>query len=189
MQRSTLSPSGCTDVLNRESYNVTLRNTRRQIENCPAQASALVYDIFQAYNLPPSIITSLDKKLQSSPEQFLIFLMSFHHKESLPTLGRAYMTAITLAVSYFLGGLIPLIPYFIVPRNEVLTALWWSIGVMGITLLVFGYAKSCVVVGWTGRKNVLAGAKGGLQMLLVGAAAAGAAVGFVRAIEQGGMYV
>jgi vacuolar iron transporter family protein len=113
--------------------------------------------------------------------------MAFHHKESRPTLSAAYKSAITLAVSYFLGGLIPLIPYFIVPRHEVLTALWWSIGVMGITLLVFGYVKTCVVLGWEGTRNVLAGAKGGLQMLLVGALAAGAAIGLVKAIEQGGL--
>lgn len=100
----------------------------------------------------------------------------------------AYKTAITLALSYFLGGLVPLIPYFIVPQAAVLTALWWSSGIMGVTLLVFGYVKTCVVIGWTGRKNFLKGLKGGLQMLLVGAAAAGAAVGLVKAIEKGGMF-
>ena len=103
-------------------------------------------------------------------------------------MSRAYKTAITLALSYFLGGLIPLIPYFIVPRNQVLTALWWSIGIMGITLLTFGYVKTCIVVGWAGKKNILAGTKGGLQMLLVGAAAVAAAIGLVKAIEQGNAF-
>jgi vacuolar iron transporter family protein len=147
-----------------------------------------VYDIFQAYDLCPSTIASVVKNLESSPDRLLSFLMTFHHQETVPTLSRAYKTAITLAVSYFLGGLIPLIPYFIVAKTQVLTALWWSIGVMGITLLVFGYTKTCIVVGWTGKRNILAGVKGGLQMLLVGAAAAGAAVGLVRAIERGGTY-
>jgi vacuolar iron transporter family protein len=114
--------------------------------------------------------------------------MTFHHNESLPTLSRAYKSAVTLALSYFFGGLIPLIPYFIVPRNEVTKALLWSIGIMGITLLVFGYVKTCVVMGWAGKSNILAGLMGGLQMLLVGAAAAGAAVGLVKAIEQGGAF-
>ena len=103
-------------------------------------------------------------------------------------MSRAYKTAITLALSYFLGGLIPLIPYFVVARHEVMTALWWSIGIMGITLLTFGYVKTCVVVGWAGPKNILAGTKGGLQMLLVGAAAVGAAIGLVKAIEQGNAF-
>lgn len=171
-----------------ESYNVTLRNTKTLIENNPSKTAAMVDDIFQAYDLPSSTITVLIEKLQSSPDALLSFLMSFHHQEALPTLRRAYKTAFTLALSYFLGGLIPLIPYLIVPRNQVMKALWWSVGVMGITLMVFGYTKSCIVVGWSGKTNILAGIKGGLQMLLVGAAAAGAAVGFVRAIEQGGIY-
>jgi vacuolar iron transporter family protein len=114
--------------------------------------------------------------------------MAFHHKESLPTMSRAYKSAVTLALSYFLGGLIPLIPYFIVPKSAVLTALWWSIGIMGITLLAFGYVKTCIVIGWWGGRNILAGAKGGLEMLLVGAAAASAAIGLVKAIERGGAF-
>lgn len=171
-----------------DSYNATIQSTRLQIEKSPAQTSALVYNIFQTYELSPSTITSLVENLQASPDRLLGFLMDFHHKESLPTLSRAYKTAITLALAYFLGGLIPLIPYFIVPRNEVLTALWWSIGIMGITLLVFGYVKTCVVVGWTRRNDVLAGVKGGLQMLLVGAAAVAAAIGLVKAIEHGGAF-
>lgn len=126
--------------------------------------------------------------LESSPERLVSFIMTFHHKESLPTMSRAYKTAITLALSYFLGGLIPLIPYFIVARDQVLTALWWSIGIMGITLLTFGYVKTCIVVGWAGKKNILAGTIGGLQMLLVGAAAVAAAIGLVKAIEQGNAF-
>lgn len=177
-----------TNYCKRESYNATLRSTQLQIVDSPVRTSAMVHEIFQAYELPPSTIASIVTNLQSSPERLLSFLMAFHHKESLPTLSRAYKCAITLAISYFLGGLIPLIPYFIVPRNEVMTALWWSIGIMGITLLLFGYVKTCLVLGWTGRSNLFAGAKGGLQMLLVGAAAAGAAVGLVKAIERGGAY-
>lgn len=172
----------------RESYNATLQDTRRGIENSPGQVSSLIYGVFEAYDLPPATVTAVAENLQSSPERLTSFLMTFHHKESLPTMSRAYKTAITLALAYFLGGLIPLIPYFIVARKEVLIALWWSIGVMAITLLVFGYVKTCIVVGWEGRRNVLAGIKGGGQMLLVGAAAVGAAIGLVKAIEQGGIY-
>lgn len=159
-----------------------------QIEKFPAQTSALVYNIFQSYELSPSTITSLVENLQASPERLQAFLMDFHHKESFPKLSRAYKSAVTLGLAYFLGGLVPLIPYFVVAEKEVLTALWWSIGVMGITLLVFGYVKTCVVVGWTRKKDILAGVKGGLQMLLIGAAAVAAAIGLVKAIEHGGAF-
>jgi VIT1/CCC1 family predicted Fe2+/Mn2+ transporter len=110
--------------------------------------------------------------------------MTFHHKHSKPDCNQAYTSAITLALGYFIGGFIPLIPYFCV--DQVLVALYYSIGVMAITLLVFGYIKTCIVRGWAGRENTVAGVKGGLQMCLVGGLAAGAAIALVRAIDRAG---
>jgi len=77
-----------------------------------------------------------------------------------------------------------LLPYFCVKRTDVLVALWWSIGVMVIALFAFGWIKTSIISGWKGRKNVLAALKGGLQMVVVGGLAAGAAVGLVRAINH-----
>jgi VIT1/CCC1 family predicted Fe2+/Mn2+ transporter len=88
----------------------------------------------------------------------------------------------TIAVAYFLGGLLPLIPYFCV--NEVYTGLYISIGVMVLALFTFGYVKTCVVVGWDGGKNIRAGCFGGVQMVVVGSAAAGAAMSLVRLFNQ-----
>ena len=79
----------------------------------------------------------------------------------------------------------PLLPYFCVQTDEVLLALYVSIGVMAVALFAFGWVKTGVVSGWRGRKNILAGVIGGVQMVLVGSAAAGAAVGLVRAIDRG----
>ena len=81
-----------------------------------------------------------------------------------------------------------LAPYLAVPHDEVLRGLWWSIGVMAVVLCIFGYTKTCFVRGWCGRSNILAGFKGAVQMLAVGAIAAGAAVGLVRAIETGNHF-
>lgn len=113
----------------------------------------------------------------------LDFLITFHHKESAPDCNQAWISAITLALGYFVGGFIPLIPYFIV--DQVIVALNYSIGVMAITLLAFGYIKTCIVRGWSGRDNIMAGMKGGIQMCFVGGVAAGAAIGLVRLINGG----
>jgi hypothetical protein len=67
--------------------------------------------------------------------------------------------------------------------NQVLVALYCSVAVMAVTLLVFGYIKTGVVRGWAGRENILAGIRGGLQMVVVGGVAAGAAIGLVRLIN------
>lgn len=112
--------------------------------------------------------------------------MCFHHQLPPPASNRAIISGVTVAIGYFVGGFLPLLPYFCVKRNEVLLALWISIAVMVVALFVFGWVKTGVVRGWRGRENVLLGVKGALQMVVVGGVAAGAAVGLVRAINHGG---
>lgn len=110
-------------------------------------------------------------------------MIAFHHKESEPDWNQAYTSAITLALGYFIGGFIPLIPYFC--ASQVSVAFYYSIGVMAVTLLLFGYVKTCIVRGWSGKPNIIAGIKGGIQMCVVGGVAAGAAIALVRAIDSG----
>lgn len=110
--------------------------------------------------------------------------MQFHEGAEEPASSRAFTSAITIALGYFLGGLLPLIPYFCVGKNEVYTGLYISIGVMVVALFVFGYGKTCVVTGWRGGANIRGGCYGGVQMVVVGSAAAGAAMGLVRAFQS-----
>lgn len=81
-------------------------------------------------------------------------------------------------MGYFLGGLIPLLPYFFIPRAHV--ALMYSSIVTGIILLIFGAVKSRVTGAGTGATGVLWGA---FSTLMVGGLAAGAAYGIVRLLE------
>ena len=70
-----------------------------------------------------------------------------------------------------------MIPYF--AMKNVTYALFISIGITIVILLSFGYIKNSITVG-TKR----AGAYGALQTLVVGALAAGASYGIVRAIDS-----
>ena len=144
----------------------------------------MVHEVFEPYGLSEQTVSQIDDNLRASPSRLLEFLITFYHKETQPDCNQAYVSAITLAIGYFVGGFIPLIPYFCVDRVD--TALYLSIAVMGVTLLAFGYVKTCIVRGWSGRQNILAGIRGGIQMVIVGGVAAGAAVGLVRAIDTGG---
>ncbi|PGH01556.1 hypothetical protein AJ80_08991 [Polytolypa hystricis UAMH7299] len=167
-----------------ESFEATKRETVDLIHASPAETKAMVEEVFAPFNLPDAPVSEMSNTLHDSPERLREFLVTFYHKQSKPEGNQALMSGITLALGYFIGGFIPLIPYFCV--HEVLTALYYSISVMGVTLLVFGYIKTCIVRGWAGRDNVVAGTKGGLQMVLVGGLAAGAAVGLVRLIDHAG---
>lgn len=153
------------------------------VEKKPEETYAIVRETFRPYGLSETTISEINASLHGSPHRLRDFLIAFHHKQSEQQDNRAYISAITLALGYFIGGFIPLIPYFCV--SEVIVAFYASAGVMAITLLLFGYAKTCIVRGWGGRANIVAGLKGGVQMCLVGGIAAGAAIGLVRAIDAG----
>jgi len=169
-----------------DAYRVTVQETRTLIRTNPCQTHSLVHSIFKPYGLPNSTISTISKTLHDSPSELLDFLMRFHHQLPPPASNRALVSAATIAMGYFVGGFVPLLPYFCVKRNEVLLALWISIGVMVVALFVFGWVKTGVVRGWRGRENIWRCVKGALQMVVVGGVAAGAAVGLVRAINHGG---
>lgn len=114
--------------------------------------------------------------LAKSP-QLVDFFMKFQAQLPEPASNRALTSALTIASGYFFGGLLPLAPYFFV--DKIVEALYISIGVMAIALFAFGYVKTCVVEGWEGKEKVQAGVGGGIQMMVVGGAAACAAMGLV----------
>ncbi|KAJ6126895.1 hypothetical protein N7523_002507 [Penicillium sp. IBT 18751x] len=167
-----------------ESYEATVRETQALIDSDSQETQDMVRETFAPYGLSNIAIEDITRDLHASHERLLEFLLTFHHRESAPDCNQAWISAVTLAIGYFVGGFIPLIPYFIV--SQVITALYWSIGVMGVTLFAFGYIKTCIVRGWHGRENITAGIWGGVQMCFVGGIAAGAAIGLVHLIDTGG---
>ena len=110
--------------------------------------------------------------------------MNFHHTLPEPSDSRALICALTIAFGYFLGGFVPLLPYFFVGPNDAFLALRWSIATMAVALFIFGYGKTCFVSGWKGSRNCKRGLVGGLQMVLVGGVAAGSAMGLVKGFSM-----
>jgi VIT1/CCC1 family predicted Fe2+/Mn2+ transporter len=85
------------------------------------------------------------------------FLMNFHHTLPEPSESRAVLCALTIALGYFIGGFVPLVPYFFVGPHDAFVALRWSIATMVIALFLFGYGKTCFVSGWRGKRARRAG--------------------------------
>ncbi|KAJ5188833.1 hypothetical protein N7491_005154 [Penicillium cf. griseofulvum] len=166
-----------------ESYKATLKETQTQTMTDPASISDTISDIFEPYELPSELVAQLKNHLSASP-MLPSFLMNFHHTLPEPSGSRAIICALTIAMGYFIGGFIPLIPYFFVGPHEAFIALRWSIATMVIALFIFGYVKTCFVSGWRGRRNVRKGLIGGIQMVLVGGIAAGSAMGLVKGFQM-----
>ncbi|KAJ3367663.1 hypothetical protein HDU91_001230 [Kappamyces sp. JEL0680] len=101
--------------------------------------------------------------------------MKFELNLEKPSSNRSWISALTIGASYFLGGLIPLVPYACIGTAS--TALTVSAGVTILALFVFGYVKSLLL--GTGKPWL-----GAFQMAIVGTLAAGAAYGIAKAIPQ-----
>jgi vacuolar iron transporter family protein len=104
--------------------------------------------------------------------------MRFELDLAPPPTGRLYISAFTIGTSYFLGGLLPLIPYFF--TRTTMEGLIWSCILTGVVLILFGICKSFMVnriEGWRGA------VKSGLWTLIVGGLAAGGAFVVVRLLD------
>ncbi|KAK3955067.1 Ccc1 family [Pseudoneurospora amorphoporcata] len=61
-----------------------------------------------------------------------------------PSPSRPLISALTIAAAYFLGGLLPLLPYHFV--GVLRTALYTFIATISLALFLFGYVKTCLVL-------------------------------------------
>jgi VIT1/CCC1 family predicted Fe2+/Mn2+ transporter len=104
-------------------------------------------------------------------------MMRFELDLSPPPTGRLYISALTIGLSYFLGGLIPLLPYFW--TSTTMEGLIWSCIVTGVILVAFGVGKSLVV----SRDDWKAASKSGIWTFVVGGCAAAAAFGLVKLLD------
>jgi vacuolar iron transporter family protein len=93
-----------------------------------------------------------------------------------------YLSAFTIGMGYLVGGTIPLIPYFFIPKAHI--ALIYSSVFTGIVLLIFGAVKARIT-GAAG-KGASGYVWGAVTTLAVGGAAAAAAYGIVALLEAEG---
>lgn len=164
---------------------VKLNLARALIADPDGNTSTLVHSVFERYQLSPEVIIDIAASLRRDPEKLAEFLMKFHFEVAKPDSTRPAYSALMIGGGYMLGGLIPLIPYFCVKRTKVLLALYWSIGTMVGALFVFGWTKTAITGGWKGKSKSWDNAKAAIQMVLIGAVAAGVAVGLIRALNHG----
>jgi len=167
------------------SYNTQRLDIRSQVDSNRQAALSNVDDLFEPFGVPPQIIEALKGHLEKAPSESVVdFVMKFEHCANEPAASRPLTSGATIAISYLIGGLVPLAPYFFVGSAQVYEGLYISIGVMVIALFIFGYVKTCVVVGWEGHRNIRGGCWGGVQLVCIGGLAAACAMGLVKAFDQ-----
>jgi vacuolar iron transporter family protein len=133
-----------------------------------------VAQVFESYGLSHEESAPIVAALSQRPQAWVDFMMRFELGLEEPDPKRALTSALTIAGSYIAGGLIPLLPYIIIPHPN--TALLVSVIVTLSALLVFGYVKG----RFTGANPI----RSGLQTALIGGVAAGAAFLIARLITR-----
>ena len=148
-----------------DHYNSELRREYDEVERVPEMEKKEVRDFFENLGLSEEIQLKATEEIAKDKKQWVDFMMKFELGLDKPDPQRARKSAFNIGVSYAVGGIIPLSPYFFIDNSR--EALKYSIVATLICLFVFGYFKSKI----TGVP-ILSGA---LKVMLIGALAAGAA--------------
>jgi predicted membrane protein (TIGR00267 family) len=113
------------------------------------------------------------KAICADQKRWVDFMMRFELGFEEPDPKRAHHSAVTIALSYILGGMVPLSSYMLVASLR--TALGISVAVTLVALFVFGYVK--------GKLTGIAPLRGGAQTVVIGGLASAAAFGLARWIS------
>jgi vacuolar iron transporter family protein len=144
----------------------------RETEEMPEQEAAEVADVLRSYGLEDDKVKSVVNSICADKKRWVDFMMRFELGLEEPDPKRARNSALTIALSYIAGGMVPLAPYFFF--RSIHTALIGSVLVTLMALLVFGYIK--------GRFTTTRPLRSAWQTVLVGGLAATAAFVIAKAI-------
>jgi VIT1/CCC1 family predicted Fe2+/Mn2+ transporter len=156
-------------------YEAERKREYQEVDEVPDVETEEVADVFRGYGLGDEYIGPVVDAIKADKSRWVDFMMRFELGLEAPNPKRAAQSALTIALSYIIGGLIPLASYIFI--GNITDALYVSICVTGLALFVFGFIK--------GRFTGLSALKSGLQTILIGGIAAAAAFAIARLISQG----
>ena len=146
----------------------------REIEETPEEEAEEVADVFRSYGLDAPTVLTVVNALRADDKRWVDFMMRFELGLEEPDPKRARNSALTIALSYVAGGMVPLTPYFVLPTVH--SALLASVAATLLALLAFGYVK--------GRFTTSRPFRSAWQTVAVGGLAATAAFVIAKAIGE-----
>ena len=153
-----------------EHYESEVQREEREVEEMPEAEAFEVASIFRGYGLTHADADKVTAELVKDRKRWIEFMMRFELGLEKPDSSRAPISAATIGASYVVGGLIPLVPYMIVPSST--QGLYMSCIITAVALAVFGAVKGQVTgVPWL---------RSAIQTILIGGAAAAVAFAIAR---------
>jgi VIT1/CCC1 family predicted Fe2+/Mn2+ transporter len=156
-----------------EHYASELTREYREVAVVPEKEAEEVAEVFAGYGVTTEESAAVIASFRRRPDDWVRFMMRFELGLEEPHPGRAMRSAVTIAASYVVGGVIPLSAYF--ATSDVTTGLHWSIGITLTALAVFGWIKG----RFTGASRI----RSAMQTLVVGGVAAAAAFELAKLVS------
>ena len=156
-----------------ERYDSELKREFGEIETVPEKELQEVHDILSDLGVEEPLGHQVALQISKNKNRWVDFMMKLELKMERPAKNRAAQSAGTIALSYLVGGFIPLSPYIIFSNTK--TGFYVSCTVTVMALVIFGYLKSKV----TGQPVI----KGTFKVALTGIIAASAAYLLARAVS------
>jgi VIT1/CCC1 family predicted Fe2+/Mn2+ transporter len=156
-----------------EHYMSELAREYREVAVVPDREAAEVADVFSEYGVTPEESAPVIASFRKRPDDWVRFMMRFELGLEAPHPQRALRSAVTIAASYIVGGIVPLSAYFFAP--DVTAGLHWSIAITLTALAIFGWVKGA----FTGAPRL----GSALQTLIVGGIAALAAFELAKLVS------
>jgi VIT1/CCC1 family predicted Fe2+/Mn2+ transporter len=156
-----------------EHYENERDREKREIVDKTAAEEQEVREILEGYGLDSDHIRPILEAFHKDHEAWVDWMMRFELGLEKPDPKRAVNSALTIALSYVFGGLIPLAPYMVIQSPG--RAVFVSAAATLAALFLFGYLKG----RFTGTR-ALAGA---IRTTVTGGLAAGAAYAIAKAVS------
>lgn len=150
-----------------EHYFSELNREYREVDEKFEVEKQEVRDVFAEYGLSKELQNSIADEMAKDKDKWVDFMMRYELGLEKPDTKRARKSALNIAVSYIVGGLIPLLGY--VFTSTAAHGLRDSTVITVLCLIVFGYYKSKL----TGQSPF----SGALKTTVIGILAAAAAFG------------
>jgi len=158
----------------RDHYESERDREYRETVQLPDKEREEVADVFRGYGMSEADIAPVVKAISANQKNWVDFMMKFELGFEEPDPKRARNSAVTIAISYIVGGLVPLGPYMLIPELD--RALQVSVAVTLVALFIFGFVK--------GRMTGISPFRGGLQTVVIGGLASAAAYGLAKLIGR-----
>lgn len=156
-----------------DHYKNELKREYYEVENLRHREIEETKEFFAKIGLSEELQQKATEEIAKDKDKWVEFMMKYELGLDQPDPKRATKSAFNIGVSYIVGGLIPLSPYFFI--SSPIEALKISVGVTLVCLFIFGFFKSKI----TGVNPMW----GALRVTMIGAMAAAAAFGVAKIFE------